>query len=465
MGAAWAWLVGTALQLQQEALWTALAYGAVVIGAISIGLLEVMRKKFQGLARRWGVFVVALVFGLAAFSVTGLRAVAFDANRLDAALEGRDLRITGVVAELPQRNAAGLRFRVRVESARLDSGAPVALPQRMDIGWYNGMAPASANASGWELQHQPQPVRPGERWEFTVRVKAPHGSSNPHGFDYELWLWEQGVQATGYVRAGAKEAQPVRVASTWLYPVARLRQALRERMEMRVPNPQAAGIIAALVIGDQGAIDRADWDVFRATGVAHLVSISGLHITMFAWLAMVCVGALWRRSSDLCHVFPAPSAALLGGLLLATAYAIFSGWGVPAQRTCAMLATVVLLRLVGARWPWPSVWMLACVLVVALDPWALLQPGFWLSFVAVGVLFASDSRNADRQSFSPRQGPATAAARYGLGFVREQGRITLALAPLSVLLFGQLSLVGVLANVLAVPWVTLVLTPLAMLGA
>jgi competence protein ComEC len=468
MGAAWAWLVGTALQLQQEALWTALIYGAVGLGAIALGLLEMIRNRNRRPARwkeRWmGAFIWAMVLGLVAFSLTGLRAVAFDSERLNPALEGQDLRITGVVAELPQRNAAGLRFRLRVESARLGSGVPVAFPKRMDVGWYNGMAPAGADASAWELQYQPQPVRPGERWELTVRVKAPHGSSNPHGFDYELWLWEQGVQATGYVRAGAKEVRPHRVAQTWLYPVARLRQALRERIELQVLNPQAAGMIAALVIGDQGAIDRADWDIFRATGVAHLVSISGLHITMFAWLAMMCVGALWRHSSRLCHLLPAPSAALLGGLLLATAYALFSGWGVPAQRTCAMLATVVLLRLMGARWPWTSVWMLACVLVVALDPWALLQAGFWLSFVAVGVLFASDSRSFDRQALSPGQGSAAAAARYGLGFVREQGRITLALAPLSVVLFGQLSLVGLLANVLAVPWVTLVLTPLAMLG-
>ena len=463
MGAAWAWLAGTALQLQQEALWSTLAYSALGGTAITIGLLEAMRKKFQAPTWRWGFFVVSLVFGLASFSVTGLRAVAFDTDRLDAALEGRDLRITGVVAELPQRNAAGLRLRLRVESARLDSGAPVAFPQRMDVGWYSGMAPASANASGWELQHQPQPVRPGERWEFTVRVKAPHGSSNPHGFDYELWLWEQGVQATGYLRAGAQDVRPQRLASKWLYPVAQLRQALRERIELHVFNTQAAGMLAALVIGDQGAIDRADWDVFRATGVAHLVSISGLHITMFAWLAAVCVRALWRRSSRLCHVLPAPSAALVGGLLLATMYAIFSGWGVPAQRTCVMLATVVLLRLMGARWPWTSVWMLACVVVVALDPWALLQAGFWLSFVAVGVLFASDSRSVDKQTLAPMHSAAK-VARYGLGFLREQGRITLALAPLTVVLFGQVSLVGLLANVLAVPWVTLVLTPLAMLG-
>jgi competence protein ComEC len=195
--------------------------------------------------------------------------------------------------------------------------------------------------------------------------------------------------------------------------------------------------------------------------VAHLVSISGLHITMFAWLAAWLVGWLWRRSPRLCLWLPAPEAALCGGVLLAGAYALFSGWGIPAQRTCLMLASVALLRLSGARWPWPQVWMLACAVVVAADPWALLQAGFWLSFVAVGVLFASDAglaRNASDAGLA-RQ----AASRLG-ALMREQGVVTLALAPLTLLLFGQLSLVGLLANALAIPWVTLVVTPMAMLG-
>jgi competence protein ComEC len=233
-------------------------------------------------------------------------------------------------------------------------------------------------------------------------------------------------------------------------------------------------MIAALVVGDQNAIERADWDVFRATGVAHLVSISGLHITMFAWGAAAVVGWLWRRSQALCLAVPAPSAALAGGVLLACAYAVFSGWGVPAQRTCVMLATVALVRLSGSRWPWSAVWMLACAVVVAVDPWALLQAGFWLSFVAVGVLFATDlgRRRVSQTSAtgSPQGVPTTMwthavhAAVSMKRMVREQWVITVALAPLTLLLFGQVSVVGLVANVLAVPWVTLVLTPLAMLG-
>jgi competence protein ComEC len=205
--------------------------------------------------------------------------------------------------------------------------------------------------------------------------------------------------------------------------------------------------------------------LFRTTGVAHLMSISGLHIIMFAWLATVVVGWLWRRSArwrwparyNPCLRWPAPHAALVGGVLLAAAYALFSGWGVPAQRTVLMLATVAALRLAGLRWPWWLIWLLACALVLALDPWAWLQAGFWLSFVAVGVLFATNTGAVHANKTS-------AMARF-FSLLREQWVVTLALTPLTLLLFGQASVVGLLANLLAIPWVTLLVTPLAVLGA
>ncbi|MBS0508547.1 MAG: DNA internalization-related competence protein ComEC/Rec2, partial [Proteobacteria bacterium] len=312
----------------------------------------------------------------------------------------------------------------------------------------------------------PPTVHAGERWRLTVRLKTPHGGRNPHGFDYELWLWEQGVQATGYVRTSprldARHGPPERLAATWQYPVEQLREQVRDAiLRQLAPGADAAaqramGVVAALVTGDQRAIERADWDVFRATGVAHLMAISGLHITLFAWLAAAVIGHAWRRSPRLCLALPAPTAALVGGVLLAGAYALFSGWGVPAQRTVCMLATVALLRLSGRRWPWPQVWLLACAVVVWVDPWALLQAGFWLSFVAVAVLFATDAGASGAY-------PSGVAGRF-YALLREQWVVTVALTPLTLLLFGQVSLVGLLANLLAIPWTTLVVTPLALLG-
>jgi competence protein ComEC len=226
------------------------------------------------------------------------------------------------------------------------------------------------------------------------------------------------------------------------------------------------GVLAALTVGAQGAIAREDWALFRDTGVAHLMSISGLHVTMFAWLAQRLVGAAWRHAGrrwpGLPLRLPAPSAAALGGIALATAYALLAGWGVPAQRTLLMLAVVQGLRLQGATWPWPVAWLAAMAAVLALEPLALLQPGFWLSFVAVGILFAADP-GCTAAGFT-----ATPVWRRALGAVRgllaEQAVVTVALAPLTLWLFAQVSLVGLVANLFAVPWVTVVVTPLALLG-
>ncbi|MDO9357404.1 MAG: DNA internalization-related competence protein ComEC/Rec2 [Polaromonas sp.] len=533
-------VAGAALQLQQRVLLEAWIYGALLGVALLAGGVLAWPGRKAAQPGRLPLWLAVLLLAMAGgFGLTGLRASVFLAGALNPALQGKDIEVSGRVLAMPQRSDDGLRFRFAVESARLD-GQRVALPERIYLGWYTGfgnresVAPpldtdnpdaAETAPALLSLQRQPPPLRAGERWRLTVRLKAPHGNSNPHGFDYELWLWEQGLQATGYVRAGPRDPAPVLLADSLRHPVERARQSMRDAVYARLTDRQLAGVVAALLVGDQNAIERADWDVFRATGVAHLMSISGLHITMFAWLAAQCIGWGWRRSARwtpaLCLAVPAMSAAAWGGLALAAAYAVFSGWGVPAQRTVWMLAAIVLLRQSGKRWPWPQVWLLAMAVVVALDPWALLQPGFWLSFVAVGVLFAAGPSQGEEAPSGGRE-PGAAGERGGKGVpagpshpeavdsnfaidsgaspsggvwaggqndlklplkrlfwprwilsalsamlrsAREQWVVTLALAPLSLLLFNQLSLIGLLANGIAIPWVTLVVTPLTMLGA
>eukprot|EP01030_Chromulinospumella_sphaerica_P010723 gene10723-10530_t len=382
-------VVGSALQLWQPMLWPVAVYGWALCVTLGVGAAVVWRKSLRrrwrggalrpGAARapRWlaGWWAAALAWGLvAAFALCGLRASLFAAQGLPAALEGQDVRITALVAAMPQRSEAGVRLRLEVESAEWaevpgmpgkvrpsdGQGAAPQVPPLIDVSWYGG---ALRDAQGLaDLQRQPPELRAGERWRMTVRLKAPHGLRNPHGFDYELWLWEQGVQATGYVRAGPKDLSPERLASTWRHPVEQWRQSVRDAIVQRLAGsplgdedaPSAlgapaasrvSGVVAALVTGDQRAIDRADWDIFRATGVAHLMSISGLHITLFAWLAAALVGGLWRRSRRLCLAVPAPTAALVCGVALAAGYALFSGWGVPAQRPVTMLAVVAALQL------------------------------------------------------------------------------------------------------------------------
>ncbi len=469
------WIGGTALQLQQAALWGAGVY--LGLGALALAVAAVVAWSFIKAAHCAGRIARFVHFALLAASVAAA-AVALTGWRasqlapLHAALEGQDLQLVGVVARMPQVSEMGWRFFIDVDHAT-QAGQAVAVPRRLLISWYrdSGGFGDAGKPQGRAPSATPPDLRAGDRWQLTVRLRAAHGNFNPHSFDYELWLWEQGVRATGYVRAGPNDAAPVRLASGLGHPVERLRQRVRDRIlatAAPAADPAAqrrAAVVAALLTGDQAVIERADWDVFRATGVAHLMSISGLHITMFAWLAQAAVGWLWRRSArwgwparlNPCVRWPAPHAALVGGVLLAALYALFSGWGVPAQRTVLMLATIALLRVSGLRWPWWLVWLLACALVLALDPWAWLQAGFWLSFVAVGVLFATDSGAAGAHGTGAR-------GRFA-SLLREQWVVTLALTPLTLLLFGQASVVGLLANLIAIPWVTLLVTPLAVLGA
>ena len=478
-----AFVAGTALQLQQARLWPLAVYLALWAAGLAVLVhflfwrpARYRLRSYAGALRAWIVLSACLVLG---FAWPGLRACMYDTQRLAPALEGRDVQVRGLVRGLPHSNPMGVRFGLEVEAAFLD-GAPVVLPARIDVAWYRGLAPRSSptEPEEWALQRQPQELHPGERWQMTLRLKAPHGSLNFQGFDYELWMWEQGVQASAYVRAGAQDAPPQRLAATWWYPVDRWRQSLRSRIEAAAGSSPSVGLLVALVVGEQSAISNSDWALFRATGVAHLVSISGLHITMFAWAARWLIAWLWSRSPRCCLTYPAPYAGWVGGVLAAGAYAVFSGGGVPAQRTWIMLAAVAALRLLGLRWPWPQVWLLALGLVVLCDPWAVLQAGFWLSFVAVGVLLASDGRaselhppkteealDAARPTFV--RWTAQIGARWGAqarALLHEQMRISAALAPLTVLLFGQFSVAGLAANLVAVPWVTLVITPLAMGG-
>ena len=203
---------------------------------------------------------------------------------------------------------------------------------------------------------------------------------------------------------------------------------------------------------------------------------------MWAWLAAAGVGWAWRRSPRLMLWMPAQTAALVGGLVLAAAYAAVAGWGVPAQRTVLMLAVVVVLRLAGRHWPGPLVLLASAVAVTLMDPWAVGQPGFWLSFFAVGMLMLSDPASqppphglaageANAATFgAPSRGEAwksasrSAWSAHLAPLLRTQAIATAGLTPLTLVFFQQVSVVGFLANLVAIPLVTLLITPLALAG-
>jgi competence protein ComEC len=484
-----AWLLGTVLQLQQAQLWTlAWVWGAAIVGllamVVSHGACHHKRYHLRFPLHRAAaqlVFFCGLTLLALAFVNGRCWLQAQDALALN--LEGQDLQLTVEVGSLPHVNDQGVRFLAQVVSAQtVATQQVVKVPEWLELSWSEWDAPSILDLPVW------QSLTPGDQWQFQVRLKLPHGSMNPGGFDEELRLWELGVMATGSIRVGKQAIAPQKLSSSWHHPVDQLRQRVRAQVVNSLAladtrSAHSAGVIAALVMGDQAAIAPADWQTFRATGVAHLMSISGLHITMLAWLTSWLVALIWRGTarweSPLCSHWPAPWVGAVGGLSVAMLYAIFCGWGLPAQRTLLMLSAMVFLKWRGLHWPWHWVWAFALGLVVMWDPWSLLQASFWLSFVAVGALILAGSsashyrtKLVDKNAEMVQSGAGeelrlilgTRLAQGARALVREQGVVTLALFPLSVLFFGQLSLSGLLANLIAIPWVTFCVTPLALLG-
>jgi competence protein ComEC len=356
------------------------------------------------------------------------------ADWLAPELEGRDIEVVGVVASLPAIGERAMRFEFEVESTAKR------LPKKLLLAWHRSPwaeeGPALLGA----------PVHPGERWLFTVRLRRPHGHMNPHGFDYEAWLLERGVGATGYVRLKGEQRR-LGSRDGFFDRVEKARQSVRDRFQAQLGATPAAGILSALAVGDQRAISAEEWRLFNRTGVTHLMSISGLHVTLVSGLAALLVAFGWRRVPEATLRLPARKAAAVAAIVAALGYTLLAGFAVPAQRTFYMVSVVALALWAGRIASPFRALALALAVVVAADPWAPLAPGLWLSFGAVALIFYVAS-NAPRLAL----------------WARMQWAITIGLAPAALLLFGQVSVAGPLANAVAIPVVSVVVTPLALLA-
>lgn len=365
------------------------------------------------------------------------------ADTLDPALAGRDIRVSGLIASLPQPigQQGGWRFEFLPEASEFP------LPERLALSWYQRQHPDSAG--------EPPRLVPGQRWTFTVRLKRPHGNANPGQFDYEAWLFERNIRATGHVRPPSPTLLDEHVWHAGL-AIERWRDSIRQRVNRQLPAESYphAGILLALAIGDQKAIASPLWAVFNRTGVTHLMSISGLHVTLVASLFGLLAGTLWRRVPALALRWPAQHAGLAVTALAACLYALLAGFAVPAQRTLYMLIAALAAQLLGRRPAAATVLAAALLIVLLLDPWAVLSAGFWLSFVAVAALLHAVAPAAAHPGWRGM------LARWGA----TQWIATLASLPILLMLFQQFSLVSPLANAIAIPLVGALVTPLALLG-
>ena len=380
-------------------------------------------------------------------------------NILSKELEGQELSIEGHVAALPQSSSTGAKFAFKVQQALLSGDKVKAFPERIYLSWQ----PAWRNA-----QEIPE-VIPGQRWKFKAKLKRPYGSLNPYTFDFERWSFHQNFGASGSVRSGELLLEKDISLTDFQLAMEYQRWRLRKKIQRLLPEDAAyTGVIVALVMGDQNAIDQEDWRVFNATGIGHLISISGLHVTMLAGLGAGIATRLWRRKS-LPLIFPVGKVAAISGFLTAFIYAWLAGFQIPAQRTMYMVGVVAVALWSGRNPRSFDIWWWALALVLLVDPMAPYTPGFWLSFGAVAAILYGMGDSAGLLGIPTGKELEVHWTQRMLQALREacrvQALVTLALLPFTLYWFFQVSVVSPLANAFAIPLVSYIVTPLAIGGA
>jgi len=350
-------------------------------------------------------------------------------RRLPVGLSGQDIAVHAKVTAVQQQSGVQ-RLRLSIERCT----APAHLPRCDQLN--------SVRVSAYDHEHE---YVVGERWQMTLRLRPPYGFINPNTFDYEQWLWREGIHATGYIRPDPAPQQLTHASP-------RLRQLASDFLAQLPLEARTQRWLAALTLGDSEQLNQDDWALLNATGTTHLVVISGLHVGLVAsfvlllgrYAARVVSPTNWRL-----RTWPwwLAGAAAVG-------YAVLAGLAPPAMR--AMIMTLLGLWVLSGRHapgPWQA-WWLALALVLIVDPLALWRPGLWLSFMAVGwliIIWQGRSR--------PR-----GVKGWCWALLRSQLLLAPLMAAAVLFAFGRVAPTAPLINLVAVPWVSSVMVPTALLG-
>jgi len=380
-------------------------------------------------------------------------------NILAKELEGEELNLEGRVAALPQSNSSGAKFAFEVDRATLGKEVLDQFPRRIYLSWQ----PA------WRNPQEIPDIIPGQRWKFKSKLKRPYGSLNPYTFDFERWSFHQDFGASGSVRAGELSLDKDIAWTEIELRMELMRWHLRKKIRSMLPDDaRYAGVLIALVMGDQNAINQDDWQVFNATGIGHLISISGLHVTMLAGVGASFAAFVWRRRTWPL-IAPVSKVAAISGFITAFVYAWLAGFQIPAQRTMYMVGVVAFALWTGRNPRSFDIWWWALAFVLLIDPMAPYTPGFWLSFGAVAsILYAMGDSSGLLGIPTGKELQVHWTLRVAQALreaCRVQAVVTLALLPFTLYWFYQVSVVSPLANAFAIPLVSYIVTPLAIIGA
>ena len=403
--------------------------------------LVAIASSLAAVRRLW---VVCLA--LAGFIWAGVDAGLARASLLPLELTKKTVQVTGEVVGVPTRLPDVTRFWFQVDrtEAALSAadnffvaGSSHSFSGLVRLSWYERQAPSLAA---------------GERWRLLVRMQRPTGFSNPGGFDYERWAFQQHMTASGYVR-DVDQAQRLK-QQTQSRPMDRLRQRLADNIRRLLGERPETALVLALTVGLRSDLTSDQWQVLRNTGTSHLMAISGLHVGLISMLGFLLIQSVWRRWYWGCVRIPSQRAAAIAALLVALAYAAIAGFSVPTQRAVIMVAALVFGLLRGRKLLPGSALAAAALLIVMLDPRAPLSIGFWLSFMAVAAL-----------QFLLRQPAAAKTSFITLRqAVRAQVAVSLGLFPLLLVYFGSQPALAPVVNLLAIPLTGWGIVPLALAG-
>lgn len=409
--------------------------------------------SFRRSSRPVSIFVKRLLWLILSFLLGVFWAAAFATIRLSDSLphvwETKPIELIGVVASVPELTESGERFRFDVEKVIT---VDATVPRHISLSFYPPNSWGQNNEGEVLVPPRVAVFKAGERWQLTTRLKRPHGTQNPHGFDFESWALAENIRAAGSIKAKANNRKLQNFVWQPRYMVEHVREVIKQRIAKVLVNKPYSGVIQALVMGDDSQIAVDDWQLFLRTGISHLMSISGLHITMLSGLAFGLMSFIWRRIPALATRLPTRKAATVAGVIAALIYALIAGFSVPTQRTLYMLMVFAFALWSGRQLIISQVLALALFVVVVIDPWAVIAAGFWLSFGAVAML-----------SFA--LGARIGQTHWLKAAVQTQWAVTIGMLPLLLVMFHQASIVSPIANAFAIPLISFVVTPLALLGS
>ena len=344
--------------------------------------------------------------------------------------EGKSLYAEGMVVSLPETKTRSTRFNFRIDDLRNYSQPVKSNPGMVRLSWYEGR----------------QPLQPGERWRLNIRLKRPHGYMNPGGFDYESWLFQNRLRATGYV---VDDENNIRLDKASRFNPDLLRFEIRNKIGEALLPDTLAGFVPALAVGDRSGLDDAQWRVLTATGTNHLIAISGLHIGLVAGLVYLLMLRAW---GSLGLNVSAVRLAAASAMSAALAYALLAGFALPTQRALVMLWVYFGMKLYYRAIIPGDVLGTALIAVLLFDPFAPLSASFWLSFSAVGVILYGVGYRVHLQQRRLQE------------WLRVQYVVSVGLLPVLAVYYQEIPVLSLFANMFAVPWVSLIVIPLVLGG-